>query len=261
MWPGCCDARQPQRLLVQRQGGDGVDPPGQGQVDRRHEELVRRPAGPGVDPARRDVEQGVALGPRARIEAGDQLGRRLGLLRPVDRGRRSPGCPTRLESPSEDVGIADHQRAAESCSRVRPGPGDHLGADAGHVAHRQGHPGPLSTSRASGTPSFPARLRWEKPAVRISILVPALPRPTIPGESRATADLGNRHRSCSFPARPSARSACSARPQDGLSAVPIGSSHGFARVCTAMLNQASRTRSSRGSCPRSGPRRSTSAAS
>ena len=135
---GESDAAVVQRFLVQREGRDRVDPPGDRQVDRRDEEVIRRPTGPAVDAAGRDVLDAH----RGRLQAGDDPGRSA---RPP-RGGRSAGP---RHSPPHALATArsqDRRRCRRPAAgpalrqrRIGPGPRDHLGADPGHVPHRQGH--------------------------------------------------------------------------------------------------------------------------
>ena len=89
------DAGQAERLLVQRQRGDGVDPPRQGQVDRGDEVIVSGPPGTPIDPAGLDFDQRVK-----RIgEPGAGGKARSGATAARPPADRRPGpwpcCPTR----------------------------------------------------------------------------------------------------------------------------------------------------------------------
>ena len=121
---GVRDAAGAERLLVQRQGRDRVDPPGQGQVDRRRPGSRTPPGRPGRRPGpRATLEQRLAGRSRAR---GRGRARRdgLGLLGPVDRPGPWPRLPTQVERPAQDVRLADHERAGRGrAARDPPRPG------------------------------------------------------------------------------------------------------------------------------------------
>ena len=111
---GVADAAGVERLLVQRQRRDRVDPPGQGQVDGRDQEVVGRPARPRIDPARAGRRPGLAsVASRQGIDPRASA-------RPPRAGRSPgprPGRPTQARARSS----TDRLPTTNGRARVRSG--------------------------------------------------------------------------------------------------------------------------------------------
>ena len=137
-----------ERLLVERQGRDRVDPPGQRQVDRRDEVVVAPPGRLGGRPpgARRERSSSSPPG------RGSPC-RRLGLLGSAIALDARPDARRSRECPSEHASGCRRRRAGPgSAAASRPRRGRSPRADARHVSHRQ-------ATRAGRRESSPRHLR------------------------------------------------------------------------------------------------------
>ena len=127
-------AGQVERPLVERSGGQAINFSGQRQPGRGDQGLVGRLSAAPIDHARRHVGRFVGTGG----QTGEHV--RLGLrtLDLVDRPNRQRRSEQRGR-PSENLGIADHQRPAKTfVDQPPPGADDRFRPDAGRVAHGDG---------------------------------------------------------------------------------------------------------------------------
>ena len=136
--PGMFHAGLVQRLLVQGKRRDRVDPSGERQVDRGIQERRRRRGRPGGRPRRARHRRDRRNRPGWASTGSSPVS---GLASSGASTTWTPDRPTSSDQSSgaaEDARVTDHDRAGQRMEfRIEPAADDHLGADPGHVAHRQ----------------------------------------------------------------------------------------------------------------------------